>query len=479
VLKLLLLGWPAWATFRQLKENMAEFRYQGVTVSGKPLQGTILAPNRFEAKRKISEIVAEHRVRVRALHKRVPFAYKVRKPGNKKVLRGEITAFTDKEVRESLVRMGYQVVEVRRNFLNLKPGVSQKDVVIFIRLCSDLLREQFPYDEILAMLANDMENARLRETVLEIHKDLKMGKEGKQVFLKHADVLGKFTVHMLSIAATSGNMAEIYENTAKFLERSADFKKNIRSTMFMPAIVLVAAIGALIFYVMYIFPQIAGMLLKYKIEVPPMTATTLVISNYLQNNIFWLALAVLLPIIGILVYFRSENGRVLWHRLMISIPVVGSLIYKTSIEVFARVFHALYSGSGENIEVIKIASEACRNLYIEKKVKEVVIPSMLREGKSLSDSMESSGIFPRNVIYTLRSGEESGTLRESMLRLANFYEKETTHKMTRVVDLINLVVSMFVSLLIVGITLLSSEIGFVSPSKATGMGTNMSNPVGK
>jgi type IV pilus assembly protein PilC len=371
--------------------------------------------------------------------------------------------------------MGYQILEVRRNFFRPKLAVPQKDVVVFIRLCADLLREQFPYDEILAMLANDMENARLRETVLEIHKDLKMGKEGKQVFLKHADVLGKFTVHMLSIASTSGNMADIYENTAKFLERTADFKKNIRSTLFMPAIVVFAAAGALIFYVMYIFPKVTGMLLKYKIKVPPMTAATLAVSEYLQSNIWWIALAALAPIIGIIAYFRSEEGRVMWHRIIISVPVVGNLLYKTSVEVFARVFHALYSGSGENIEVIKIASEACRNSYIEKKVKEAVIPSMLREGKSLSDSMEGSGIFPKNVIYTLRSGEESGTLREAMLRLANFYEKETTHKMTRVVDLVNLSVSMFVSLLIVGITILSSEIGFVSPSSTT----QTTSPVGK
>lgn len=443
---------------------MAEFRYQGVTLAGKPLQGTLLAQNRFEAQKKINEIASEYRVRVHALHKRVPFTYKARRPGNNKVLRGEITAFTAEEVRDSLVRMGYQPLEVRRNWLSMKLGVPQKEIVVFIRLCADLLREQFPFDEILSMLANDMENPRLREVVMEIHKDLKMGKEGRQVFLKHADVLGKFTAHMLSIASTSGNMAEIYENTAKFLERSADFKKNIRSTLFMPAFVVLAAVGALIFYVMYIFPKIAGMLLKYNIAVPPMTAATMQVSEFFQQNVFWVVLAIVAPIVALVSYFRSENGRVVWHRLIISLPVVGKLIHKTSLEVFARVFHALYSGSGENIEVISIASEACRNRYIEKQIKEVVIPAMLREGRSLSDAMELSAVFPRNVIYTLRSGEESGTLREAMLRLANFYEKETTHKMGRVVDVINLVVSVFISILIVGITLISSEVGFVSPN---------------
>ena len=448
---------------KAFREIMAEFRYQGVTLKGKPLQGTILAPNRYEAKRKIAAMVAEQKARVHALHKRVPFAYKVRKPGNEKVLRGEISAFTAQEVRESLTRMGYQILEVRRNLFRPQLGVPLKDVVVFIRLCADLLREQFPYDEILSMLANDMENARLRETVLEIHKDLKMGKEGRQVFLKHAEVMGKFTVHMLSIASTSGNMAEIYENTAKFLERTSEFKKNIRSALFMPAVVFIAALGALVFYVMYIFPKIAGLLLKYKVEVPPITAATMKASNFLQDNVLWLILLALAPIIGVAAYVRSEKGRVAWHKLMISLPVVGKMFYKTSIEVFARVFHALYSGSGENIEVIKIASEACRNSYIEKQIKEAVIPAMLREGKGLSDSMEGSGVFPKNVIYTLRSGEESGTLREAMLRLANFYEKETTHKMARVIDMINLVVSVFITLMIVGITVLSSEVGFIRP----------------
>lgn len=448
---------------------MAEFRYQGVTLTGKPLQGTVLAPNRMEAKRKVSELAADNRVRIRALHKKTPYVYKVRKPGNQKVIRGEISAYTPEEVRESLVRMGYQILEVRRNFFRPKLGVPQKDIVVFIRLCADLLREQFPFDEILSMLSSDMENARLRETVMEIHKDLKLGKEGRAVFLKHADVLGKFTVHMLGIASTSGNMAEIYENTAKFLERSGEFKKNIRSALFMPAVVMVAAIGAMVFYVSYIFPKIAGMLLKYKVAVPPMTAATMKVSDFLQHNYPWLLLLFIAPIAGLIYYFRSEKGRVVWDRLIIGLPVIGKLIYKTSIEVFGRVFHALYSGSGENIEVIKIASEACRNTYIEKHIKEAVIPAMLREGKSLSDAMEGSGIFPKNVIYALRSGEESGTLREAMLRLANFYEKETTHKMSRVVDVINLIISVVISVLIVGITLLSSEVGFVSPPTNPGM----------
>jgi type IV pilus assembly protein PilC len=442
---------------------MAEFRYQGITVNGKPFQGVVFATNQIEAKRRIGELATTHGLRIRAIHKRVPFLYKVRRTGNKKALKGEIFAYTVDEVRESLERMGYEIVQIQRNYLHFKLPVPEKDVAVFIRLCADLLREKYPYDEILTLLSNDIENRTLRETIMEIHKDLKQGKEGHQVYLKHAHTLGKFTTHMLSIASTSGSMADIYDSTAKFLDRSADLKKNIRSVLFMPAIVLFASIGALVFYVAYIFPEIAGMLLKYDIGVPPMTAATLAASDMLLNNIGWLIPATILPLIAAaFFFFNTLKGQILRDRFVLKIPVVGKLLHRNSIEVFARVFHTLYSSSGENVEAIKVAAEACRNSFIEKQVKERVIPMMLREGRSFSDALESTRVFPKNAIYALRSGEESGTLRDATARLANFYEKETTHKLTRVIDLINLIITVFVSLLIVGITLLSTEIGFIS-----------------
>ncbi|MFQ5631955.1 MAG: type II secretion system F family protein [bacterium] len=206
---------------------MAEFRYQGITVNGNPFQGVVFATNQIEAKRRVGELAVTHGLRIRAIHKRVPYLYKVRKAGNKKALQGQIFAFTPDEVRDSLERMGYDILNIQRNYLHFKMPVPEKETAIFVRLCADLLREKYPYDEILTLMSNDVENRTLQQTIMEIHKDLKQGKEGRQVYLKHANVLGKFTTHMLSIASTSGNMAEIYDSTAKFLDRSADLKKNI------------------------------------------------------------------------------------------------------------------------------------------------------------------------------------------------------------------------------------------------------------
>ncbi len=380
-----------------------------------------------------------------------------------KPVTGEQSAFSHEEVQQALYNMGFQVISVRKRFFDIRKRVPIQDVVIFIRLCADLLHEKFPYDQILQLLANDTSNRTLREAIREIHKDLKSGKEGFQVFGRHAKALGKFTVHMLSIASTSGNMEQVYESTAIYLSRDAEFKRNIRSALFMPMIVFVAIIATFIFYIMYIFPQITGMLSKYKVKVPPLTRATLGLSQFFQHNITWIIAGTLIPVLAAIYYFKTPQGKVILHRFIISLPVIGSLVHKTSIEIFARVFHALYSGAGENINVIKTAAEACRNAFIEKKVKEVVIPTMLREGKSFTECIEKTGVFPANAVHRFRSGEESGTLRESALQLANYYEKETTHKMSRVVDLTNLFISILVTVLILILTLISSEIGLVSP----------------
>jgi type IV pilus assembly protein PilC len=441
---------------------MQEYRYIGLSLAGKPVQGTLYAGNRWEVKKKLQEIARDFKINVNRVQKKSTFIYKVQK-GNDKPITGEQSAFTQAEVQRALLNMGFQVISVRKKLFDFKAKVPIQDIVIFITLCAELLKEKFPYDEILQLLANDTTNRTLKETIREIHKDLKLGKEGFQVYSRHEKVLGKFTAHMLSVASTSGNMVQVYESTAKYLTRDADFKKSLRSALFMPIIVLIAIIGTFVFYLMYIFPQMSNLLMKYKVKVPPMTKACMDLSQFLQNNYIWLILATLIPIIFVVRFYKTPKGRVFVHKLILSLPILGSLFHKSSIEIFARVFHALYSGSGENINVIKTAAEACRNAYVEQQVKTIVIPTMLREGRSFTECLEKTGVFPINAMNRFRSGEESGTLRESALQLANYYEKETTQKLVRVVEYVNLFISVAVTVLILILTVISSEIGFVSP----------------
>jgi type IV pilus assembly protein PilC len=149
--------------------------------------------------------------------------------------------------------------------------------------------------------------------------------------------------------------------------------------------------------------------------------------------------------------------------MIIKMPVMGDLLHKTSIEIFSRVFYTLYSGSGQNVEVIKVAAEACRNKYMEKQIKDVAIKSMLQDGKGLVESLESTGVFTKTALSRFRLGAESGAIRENAKQLAEYYEIQTTYKMESVINMISLFVNLFIMIALVGITVVSSETAVIQP----------------
>lgn len=321
----------------------------------------------------------------------------------------------------------------------------------------------------LQLLANDTENATLREAIKEINSDLRQGKDSKEAFIKQEKALGTFTSRMLGLASKSGNMATIYESTAKFLERNSEFKRNLKSALIMPMFTVLALLGAVVYYIAYIFPETAKLFMKLGTELPPLTATTLQFSDFLLDNVYVIGLCIL-GSLGALIYFFAVNPRGCYirDRYIIRMPILGTLIHKTVIEIFCRVFYALYSGAGENIEAIKLAAEATGNRYFEKQIKSVAIPMMLNKGTGLVQAFEATGVFTKTALARFHSGSETGTVKASALQVANYYEKETVYKLKNAIELIQLSIAMFIMLVITALTLISAETAMMKPKSPYG-----------
>lgn len=440
---------------------MPIFRFKGVSQQGKLVTNEFEALNKKEAKARVDRFAGPRKIRVEAIEQKVTFQYKVEKDG--KLLSGEQEAYNKEELERALVKLGYKVKSINKLLFTFKGGVPNDDIVSFIKLSADLLKQKLTFDEILNLLYEDTVNKRMKEIIKTIQKDLKDGKEGHEVYGKHEDVFGKFASYMLSVASTSGNMALVFESTAKFLERDAEFKKNLRRSLLMPAITVMAVIGVILFYVGYIFPETAELFVKMDIELPPMTDATLKMSYWLADHWIALTAAILIPIGAFVMYVKTPNGRLFLDRMLIKLPIMGDLLHKTSIEIFARVFYTLYSGSGQNVEVIKIAAEACRNTYMEKRIKDIAIRGMLEDGKGLMESLEATGIFTKTALSRFRLGAESGALRENAKQLAEYYEIQTTYKMESVINTINLFINLFIMVALVAITVVSSETAVIKP----------------
>jgi type IV pilus assembly protein PilC len=445
---------------------MGEFRVDGVTLSGKQISGVITADNKKSAKQRAEEMAREKKFKVTGLHERVNWIYRVKK-GAEKPLDGEQKAFTKDEVKQALQKMGFQVVYVRKKLTFGGPKQAPDiDIITFVSVSSDLMKQKLPFNEVLTLLVEDIPNPVLRDAIKEINLELKQGKDSEKVFLKQSAVFGKFTANMLGLASKSGNMSEIYEATAKFLQRNAEFKRNLKSALIMPVVTLVVLFMAVLFYIAYIFPATAEAFEKMKIDLPPMTKASLDFSRWLQSNVLLVSAAFIIPGIAVSRFFATDRGKFLADKHLISLPIIGNLMHKTAIEIFCRVFYALYSGSGENIDVIRMSAEACGNRYMEHRIKTVAIPLMIEKGKGLVEAFEATGVFTKTALSRFASGAETGTVRNTALQLAEYYEKETGYRLKNVIEVIQVVVSMIIMVVLMALTVVSSETATVRPKVA-------------
>ena len=441
---------------------MVEFKFTAQKVNGQTISGSLSANSITEGKRKIHRLAERNQLKIKEIEKKSTFIYKVRR-GKDKPVKGEQKAFTKKEVEDALTKLGFEILSINKKLIDFQSKPPQTEIVTFVKISAELLEQKLPYSEILTLLINDTENKTLRETLKEINNDLKKGADSEATFLKYQSVFGKFTAYMLGLASKSGNMTEIYRATAKFLERRQEFKKNLRSALITPAVTLFVLFLAVLFYVGYIFPETAKLFVKFGIDLPPMTAFTLAVSDFLVENSILVTAFTLIPPIVAWRFAQSKKGGYIMDKYIIRIPVLGSLIHKTLIEVYCRVFYTLYSGSAESIEPIRIAAEATGNKYFEDRVKNIAIPLMIKKGVGITDAFTATGVFTETALSRLHSGEETGTLKNTSLQLANYYESETVYKLKNFIEVVQIFIAMIIMVVMIGLTLVSAETATIRP----------------
>lgn len=439
-----------------------EYRFKGYGPQGKLVQGTFTVDSAREAKAQVARLSSKYQIKISSLEKKKDWLYKVY-IGGKKPFSGRQSAYSKEEVAQALTKMGYTRFKINPVLFDLpfKPPLS--DIMMFIKLSSTMLKDKMNFGKILEMLAEEQTNRMFKDALQQIESQLKAGGEGKEVFMRYSHIFGKFPAFMLGLATRSGNMAEVFDATSKFIERDMEIRKNIKKAVISPLFAVLATIGATMYYIIDIFPSTAELFLKYNMPLPPLTMKTLDASNWLSDFWWILALVVIVPIVVVWRWWQTPKGRIWRDGHIIKLPLVGHLIHKSSIEIYFRVFGTIYAGAGDNIETIRTAAEACRNAWMEDRIKRITIPLMLKEGEAFVPAMEAAGVFTKTALTRLRTGQETGNILQSAQQIATYYEAETTYKMLAIIEYIQSIVGFIIAMAIVFLTVVSAEIATISP----------------
>lgn len=431
-----------------------DYRIDAKDRSGRPVSRYVTAYSYFAARGKANSLAKSQGWSITSVRRKKTFFYRVRRGAS--VLEGTQTAFSREEVIEAFKRLGYDVMNVRREF-EFSARASMSELVSFISTSAKLLEQKMPFHEILIIMSNNVRDKNLKRALRDIIKDLKEGVDSREAFLRQAPVFGEDTALMLGLASRSGNMKSIFESVARFVERLADFRKALASSLILPAVTSLALVGALIFYVLVLLPEMAKTLAPVSSEMPPLTQMTLDFSAFVQNNIILLSLLMILPTIAFYVYIMTPTGRVMFDKYIIRLPYVGRILRNTSVEMFCRTLGIMYTSSGENIDAIQYAAESSRNQFLEHQIKNIAIPTMLKYGTELPKALEWTTFFPEMAVSRFKTASETGTVKETAIQLADYYEMENRYALKNLTNVIELTISGIIMIVMVFLTYLSSE----------------------
>jgi type IV pilus assembly protein PilC len=203
-------------------------------------------------------------------------------------------------------------------------------------------------------------------------------------------------------------------------------------------------------------------------KLPPMTAFTLKLSDFIGANALVLFLISIAPFIAVYFFYKHPRGRLLFDEYLMKLPLLGDLFHKTYIEIFCRVFYTLYSGSAVSILPIKIAAEATGNRYFENQIINISLPMMMKRGVGITDALEASGVFNETALSKFRQGEETGNVKKTAMQLAKYYERETVYKLKNAIEWIQIAIAFVILILMVLLTLISAETAVISPKRPLG-----------
>ncbi len=431
----------------------SEYRIQAIDQNGRSIQRYITAISIFAARERARSLAETHGWRKTSVDKKKSYSYRVLRGSTQ--IDGVQSAYSRSEVTAALEKLGFKVKTVRR-FYDVRFAASSEEVVTFIGTSAKLLEQKLPYNEILQIMSGHVRDKNLRSALKAIIRDLKDGVDSRDAFLRQGKVIGHETALMLGIASKSGDMKAIFESVARFVERQADFRKGLMSSMILPAVTTLALVGALIFYILYLLPKMVDLLKPVMGDMPPLTAFTMQVSDVLKDNLIVICLGVAAALGGFYAYILTARGRVWFDKWVVRLPYVGRILRNTSSELFCRVLGILYT-SGENIDAIQHAAESSRNRYLERQIKIVSIPTMLKYGTEFWKAMDMAAFFPEMIVSRFRTAAETGSVKSTSIQLADYYEMENRYAMKNLVNIIEVGVSLVIMVSMVFLTLLSSE----------------------
>jgi len=317
-----------------------------------------------------------------------------------------------------------------------KKTVKPKTLMIFTRQLATLIDAGLPLLRGLTVLAKQERDLVLKGTINALADGVQGGSTFSESLAQHPRIFNKLYINMVKAGELGGVLELVLNRLAEFQEKAEKIKNKVVAAMFYPVVVIIIAMLILAFLLAFIVPkfqQIFHDMLGNK-PLPAITQFVIDASNILKTQWYYIIAGIVIISIAYKMFAASPAGRIILDRLKLSMPLFGDLTRKSSISRFARTLGTLVTSGVPILQALNITRETAGNSVIADAISKV--HDSVKEGESIVQPLEASGVFPPMVISMIDVGEETGQLPEMLLKIAEVYDDEVDNAVSGLTSLL-------------------------------------------
>lgn len=352
---------------------------------------------------------------------------------------GRLDAANDIDLELRLKKMGLDLITFRalsRNASVIARGtITRQDLITFCFDMEQVSQAGIPLIEGLRDLREGMDNPRFREVLTSVLEDIEGGKTLSQAMAAFPQVFGSVFVSLVRAGELAGRLTEVFESLGATLKWQDELVSQTRKLLIYPSLVLVVVSGVIVFLLIYLVPQVVGLLTTMGMELPLQTRILIGLSDF-TVRFWWLLLVIpVLAISGVTLTLRvNPRARLMFDYLLLKIPVIGVILQKIMLARFANFFALMYRSGITILDAMRTSEEIVGNQYVADGLRRA--GQQINAGESLSEAFQNLGMFPPLVTRMLRVGENTGALDTALMNVTYFYNRDVRESVDRALKLL-------------------------------------------
>ncbi|HUF16806.1 MAG TPA: type II secretion system F family protein [Thermoanaerobaculia bacterium] len=329
--------------------------------------------------------------------------------------------------------------------------VPPKMLAIFTRQFSVMIDAGLPLVQCLEILATQQEHKVFRSVLIQVQQDVETGSNLADAMRRHPKVFSDLYTNMVAAGEAGGILDTILQRLATYIEKSVKLNSQVKSALIYPVAVIAIAIIVVMIILWKVIPVFASLFSQLGAELPFPTVVVIAMSDFI-GDFWWLIIIVsIATVIFLKRYYKTYKGRRVLDQVMLKLPVFGLLLRKIAVARFCRTLATLTSSGVPILDGLMITAKTAGNSIVEDAI--MATRKSVEEGKTISEPLADTDVFPPMVIQMIAVGEQTGALDTMLSKIAEFYEDEVDIAVAGLMKLLEPLMIAFLGVVIGGIVI--------------------------